>query len=276
MMIRVSRIIFVSALVFQMGCKGDGMKLLEQRNAILETISAEQWERLSQKRIFFGHKSVGTNIIDGLRDIMKLRPAVKLNILESASPSDFGSPVFAHALIGTNKDPGSKIKRFLEIMENGVGREVDTALFKFCFVDIDHSTDIEALFKTYVEAVERLENQYPHMKIVTLTVPLTSKPVGIKARLKKLLGRLPWEEADNIKRNVYNDMLRERFKQSLFDLAAVESGIDDARKATFTENGRDYELLYRAYTNDGGHLNPVGRQVVAIELLRFLAAPEAR
>ena len=57
----------------------------------------------------------------------------------------------------------------------------------------------------------------------------------------------------------------------LFDLAAVESRIDDTRKATFRKDGKDYELLRRGFTDDGGHLNSAGRQVVAIELLRSLA-----
>jgi regulator of replication initiation timing len=95
--------------------------------------------------------------------------------------------------------------------------------------------------------------------------------MGFLTRLKKLLGRLPWHEEDNVKRNLINDKLRARFGDSLFDLAAVESRIDETKKATFKEKGKDYELLRSAYTDDGGHLNSLGRQVAAIELLRTLA-----
>ena len=141
----------------------------------------------------------------------------------------------------------------------------------FCFVDIDHETDAESLFERYVELVDSLEKRFPDLKIVTFTVPLLSKPVGIKARLEKILGRLPWYEEDNIKRNLLNDKLRARFTNALFDLAAIESRIDDSKKATFRADGKAYELLYRPYTDDGGHLNSIGRQIVAIELLRMLA-----
>jgi hypothetical protein len=54
-------------------------------------------------------------------------------------------------------------------------------------------------------------------------------------------------------------------------MAAIESRIDDTKKATFRDNGKDYELLNRGYTDDGGHLNSIGRQIVAIELLRTLS-----
>ena len=93
-----------------------------------------------------------------------------------------------------------------------------------------------------------------------------------RSRLKKILGRLPWEEADNARRNLYNDKLRGRYADSLFDLAAIESRIDDKRRATFTKDGGTYDLLHRPYTSDGGHLNEAGRRVVAAELLAFLAS----
>ena len=110
------------------------------------------------------------------------------------------------------------------------------------------------------------------MKILTFTVPLLSKPVGLKENVKKLLGRLPWEEDDNIKRNLYNDKLRQAFKDSLFDLAAYEAAGAGGERSVFARDGRTYDLLRKAYTSDGGHLNRIGRQIMAIELLRRLVA----
>jgi hypothetical protein len=240
----------------------------------LDEISGNYWDALSQKRIFFGHKSVGVNIIEGLKEVMARKSGIHLDIRETIDPADFSGPVLAHSPIGRNKVPLSKIEAFRVIMESGVGRAVDIAFFKFCFVDFDHETDVESVFKSYVGLVDGLEKRFPRLKIVTFTVPLMSKPVGIRTRLKKLLGRLPWYEEDNVKRNLYNDMLRARFKGSLFDLAAIESRIDDTKKATFRDNGKEYELLNLAYTDDGGHLNSMGRQVVAIELLRTLSGIE--
>ena len=267
-------VLSVLSLALFISCKESGMKSLQSGHDRLDAISPHRWEILAQKKIFFGHKSVGQNIVAGLEEVMARRPLIKLDILETSDPADLVKPVFAHALIGTNKDPVSKIVRFSQIMDSGVGRSVDIAFFKLCFVDIDHSTDVEALLNSYAHSLARLEAEFPDVRFITVTVPLISRPVGIKARLKKLLGRLPWDEADNVKRNVYNGMLREKFKGSLFDLAAIESRIDGERKATFTKGGKDFELLHRPYTSDGGHLNSTGRQIVAIELLIFLAALE--
>jgi hypothetical protein len=247
------------------------MENLEAGYSRLDAISQDRWDGLAQQRIFFGHKSVGANIVEGLQAVMAKRPAIKLNIRETSAPEDLSGPVFAHSPIGTNKDPGSKIARFREIMDSGVGRAADIVFFKFCFVDVDHATDIDALFQNYVQLVDELGKRYPDLKIVTFTVPLLSKPVGIKDRLKKILGRLPWHEEDNVQRNLLNEKLRARFAGSLFDLAAVESRIEGTKKATFRKDGKDYELLRRDYTDDGGHLNATGRQIVSIELLRRLA-----
>ena len=270
MKIRDGIVLVVGAFLFN-SCRETGMEILRSSYSRLDEISQDRWDVLSQKKIFFGHKSVGANIIEGLNEVMAQRPKIKLNIRETTDPIDFLGPVFAHSPIGRNKAPLSKIDRFREIMESGVGQAADVVFFKFCFVDIDHETDIESLFERYVELVDGLEHRFPDLKIITFAVPLLSKPVGIITRLKKILGRLPWYEEDNVKRNLFNDKLRARFTNSLFDLAAIESRIDDSKKATFRADGKAYELLYRPYTDDGGHLNSIGRQVVAIELLKMLA-----
>lgn len=257
-------------------CQEKGMEILRDSYASLDAISQDNWDALARKKIFFGHKSVGANILEGIREVLGQRPAIKLEIRETTEPDDFAKPVFAHAPIGKNKEPLSKLERFKEIMASGVGRAADIAFFKFCFIDIDHSTDIDSLFESTVKLTESLERQFPSLKIVPFTVPLLSRPVGLKARLEKFLGRLPWYEEDNVRRNQFNDKLRARFKGALFDLASIESRIDGQKKATFRADGKTYELLYRPYTDDGGHLNPVGRQIVAIELLKKLAHIENR
>jgi hypothetical protein len=264
-------IVLVMGLFLFNSCQEKGMEILRKSYSRLDEISQDRWDALSQRKIFFGHKSVGANIIEGLKEVIAQRPNIKLNIRETTDPADFIEPVFAHSLIGKNKEPLTKLGGFREILEAGVGRAADIALFKFCFIDIDHVTDIGSLFDRSVELVDELRKRFPDLKIVPFTVPLLSKPVGIRTRLEKILGRLPWYEEDNVKRNIFNDKLRAHFKDALFDLAAIESRIDDTRKATFRAEGRAYDLLYRAYTDDGGHLNSIGRQLVAIELLRTLA-----
>lgn len=258
-------------LLFISGCKKGEMNLLGSYYDRLDSISQQDWDSLAQKKIYFGHRSVGQNIIAGLNDVLIKYPAIKLDIRETTDPESFRQPVFAHSGLGQNKLPESKINAFRDVMENGVGQNTDIAFLKFCFVDIDHTTDLQATFNSYVKTVERLEARFPETKIITFTVPLVSQPVGLIIRLKKILGRLPWYETDHVQRNIFNDMLRARFKDSLFDLAAIESRISDTKKASISKDGRRYDILRQDFTDDGGHLNSLGRQIVAIELLCYLA-----
>jgi hypothetical protein len=256
------------------GCREESLTPLNDHYARLERVPREKLRALSLKKVFFGHKSVGQNIIEGLQDVMRRTPLIRLNIQETTNPGELGQPIFAHAMIGKNKSPSSKIVAFREILDGGVGQVADIAFFKFCFVDIDHTSDLGAIFKEYEETITYLSGKYPRLKIITVTVPLLSKPVDIMTKIKKLLGRLPWDERDNVRRNEYNEMLRARYGESLFDLAKIESTTLLGKKADFTKNGRRYDLLDKSYTDDGGHLNAQGRQVVAIDLLLYLLSFE--
>ena len=58
----------------------------------IDDIPREHWAQLAQKKIFFGHRSVGYNIIDGIKDIMAERPYIKLNIVETSDPAQVDHP----------------------------------------------------------------------------------------------------------------------------------------------------------------------------------------
>lgn len=247
------------------------MKIIRHARARLDSISQAEWEALSRKRIFFGHQSVGQNIIEGLATIMPEIPYLRLNIRETENPADLGAPVFAHFPIGHNMDPRSKIDDFRKILESGVGSSADIAIFKFCFVDIDHGTDVERLSESYDLAMTSLQKDFPGLRIVTFTVPLTVKPRGLKPMIKGLLGMLPPHVEDNLVRARVNSFLRARFSGSLYDLAAVEAQSAAGAPRALEDAHGAYESMNPAFTNDGGHLNELGRQVVAADLLYFLA-----
>ena len=40
----------------------------------IKDVPAEKWQELSQKKIYFGHQSLGNNIITGIQDLMKEYP----------------------------------------------------------------------------------------------------------------------------------------------------------------------------------------------------------
>jgi len=246
------------------------MKNAPADSSILNDVSSSQWEALSRKKIYFGHQSVGLNIIEGLVEIIKSCPEIKLNIQEISSPADLEKPLFGHSLIGQNRNPQSKIEHFARLMENGLGDRVDLAFFKFCYVDIVAETNAEEVFSSYNKRLADLQTKYPRVRFLTVTAPLTTNPSGLKATVKKMLGRTLRTETDNIKRNSFNALLREKYKSSLFDLAEYEATYVNGEKAVFIKNDQKYGFLRPEYSDDGGHLNALGRKVISRRLLLFL------
>jgi hypothetical protein len=251
----------------------DPLSLSRQR---LQAIPAERWEALACKKIYFGHQSVGQNILDGLRAALGSSPRIPLEIRETSDPRDFDRPIFAHSLIGQNRDPKGKIDHFRSILEGGVGQKADVALFKFCYVDIDSATDVQGLMDHYDRTLSDLSAKYPHLVILAVTAPLTNAAPGIRARIKSFLGRGTALKADNAKRNSINDHIRKSYGAAVWDLAAVEAVSASGERIFVRDGQRTIDLLNPAYTNDGGHLNDVGSQAAAIDLLIRLANLEDR
>jgi hypothetical protein len=247
----------------------------EQKNVSykIQDVEKKSWEELSHKRIFFGHRSVGNNIISGMKDILKENKNISLKIVETETPINISGGVFAHAPIGENSYPYSKLTHFSKIMDNGVANNVNMAFFKFCFVDIKSKTDVEKLFSDYKTIMDRLKQKYPETKIVHLTVPLTESKAGFKTWIKVLIGKKDiWEYDDIVRKNEFNDMLRKTYggKDLIFDIAEIESIKPDGSRETFKRKDRIYNALAPEYSRDGGHLNALGSKVVAEQLLLFL------
>lgn len=234
----------------------------------IKDVPASSWEKLAQMKIFFGHQSVGYNIIDGVKDLMQENPQIQLNILETDNPSNFNTGLFAHFKAGKNRYPDSKIEAFEDFMTKGIGDKADIVFFKFCYVDLNAGTNIQNLFDKYKITMSRLKKFYPETTFVYVTVPLTSEAVGVKGCLKKakdlikkIIGKPVY---NNINRNEFNEMLRKEYKGKapIFDLAKIESTCPD---------GKTSYAMVPDYTYDGGHLNETGRKKVAEQLLVLLA-----
>ena len=240
----------------------------------IQNVSLEKWEALSGKKIYFGHQSVGFNIIDGIRDVMSTDKRVKLKIVELDKIGRLEEPGFYHSRIGSNVDPVSKIDDFSRKMAAGIGSSADIAFFKFCFVDIGADTDVNKVFDYYKNTMSALKTKYPQTTFVHFTVPLGTTLESWKTKLKVLMGKKEiWEYDANIRKNEFNDLLREYYagKEPVFDLAGFESTYPDQQRSTFTKNGKTYYDLAPEYTYDDGHLNEKGRKWVAEHLLLFLA-----
>ncbi len=230
-------------------------------------LPAELIDRVAQRRIFFGHQSVGGNIVAGLSDI----GAGRLTVTEGRNPEAFDRPGFVHTFIGKNEQPASKVADF-EAALDAIGGRADIAFFKFCYVDFDANTDVDAVFAEYAAAMARLRAKYPAVTFVHVTAPLTVVQGGPKAWLKKVTGAAPWGAKENAARHRYNELLRAKFAgQPLFDLAALEATKPDGTTQTFTLDGRQVPALAPAWSDDGQHLDVAGRRYVAQSLLSFLA-----
>lgn len=225
-------------------------------------VEPAELEDVAGQRIFFGHMSVGKNVISGLGQLYDTHgvdpsPFIEIAPGQAATvPQDGG---LVHALIGENRHPVGKLRNFDATLRGGVGEQVDVAALKFCYIDIRWNSDVEELFSRYQDTLARLESDYPQVRFVHMTVPLTTGPYGIRDHLKVLVGR-----DDNAARERYNDLMREAYgPEQLFDLARLE--------ATEPDGAVREAQLFGGYSSDGAHLNAAGSEQIAAELVRFLA-----
>ena len=231
----------------------------------------QQVAKLATLRVFFGHKSVGANIVEGIRALMATDPALQLKLVASDKPASIVGPALMERDIGENGKPQSKNAAFTAALSKGMGNEGGIAMFKYCYVDVTESTDVPAMFADYRRTIQEVESAHPEIKIVHFTVPLTIADSGIKAWIKSVLGRRT-EKADNLKRNEFNRLLKQAYPgNSIFDLAEAESTRPDGSRSYFVSGSDEVYTLAEEYTSDGGHLNELGRRVVAQRLLAFLA-----
>jgi len=234
----------------------------------------QAWQGLAEKKIFFGHQSVGFNLLAGVEAVMAEHPEIQLRLVESTDLTEFDRPVFAHARVGSNRDPGSKNVHFQSLLAEGIADRADLAALKYCYVDIHKESDVAAEFAAYQQSVEQIRQAHSELVVVHMTVPLREAPITFKTRLKLLLGKRDlWELNDNIARNLFNQMLRAEYadRDPVFDLARWESTRPDGSRESIEIKGKRTYALVPEYTEDGGHLNEVGRRFVAEQLLIFLA-----
>lgn len=272
----MKKIITLALLLFLLtatGCERSEIVKDQFSYGDLKNVSAAQWESIGKIKIYFGHQSVGRNIIEGMKDVNKENPQIKLNIVESDKPEDLKPGVFEHSEVGKNEQPLTKIEAFSNLIKRGIGENADIAFFKFCYVDIIKSTDVDSLFKNYRQTMSELKKAYPNVTFIHVTAPLLVQPSrNIKYWIKKALGK-ETGNSNNIARNRYNELLKTSYEgnEPVFDLARLESIAPDGTVSCFNDNGKRILSLCPVYTEDGGHLNEAGRKIIAQQLIVFLA-----
>lgn len=225
-------------------------------------------KNLNNSNIFFGHQSVGNNILDGIKTLSvedKLPIVIIDNSVKSITP---GKINIFHKKIGKNEDPVSKIKDFSTSLNNLTKKvNVDIAMMKLCFYDFNKNTDVGEVFDKYKSTMNELKSEHKNITFIHITTPLVENSKTYKYYIKKLIGKEIYNEATNKIRMEYNNLLLNEYdKKYIFDLAYVESVPENNDK-----NQRLSEYLLRdEYTSDGGHLNERGQKVVSTELINFL------
>jgi hypothetical protein len=236
-------------------------------SAAAVTVTEADWQKLSMLRVVFAHQSVGNNIISGIEAIAEGRePALRIE--ESSAPLDGAG--MHHFLIGTNGDALGKIAAFATAVRGGLGATVDVAAFKLCFTDFSDTVDAQGLADQYIDSLKALATEFPQIRFVPMTTPLTTVQTGPKSWIKKLIGRDPAGYAENTRREEFNERLRRNYDSTglLFDLARLESA-DGHFNVEY--HGHRTEILNGDWTDDGGHLNREAQAVVAQAFIKHLA-----
>jgi hypothetical protein len=239
-----------------------------------DSVSPIQRQALSQKKIFFAHMSVGTNIIDGIEAFLQKHPDVSLAPVKTSNPADMHLPTLYHTELGHNAEPFLKINSFCSLLNRIQPAAPDIVLMKFCYVDIIWNTDVTVLFNAYQKAINDLKTQMPYTLFLHCTVPLESTPISVKRKCKEIAKAFlyrPTRTDNNYKRMQFNEMLRKTWSaEQILDIAQIESTTPEGFLCCKVQRGQKIPFLCTNYTSDGGHLNNMGAQRIGQQFLIFL------
>jgi len=218
--------------------------------ATMDAIALQNW--------YFMHASVGGNMVDGMGALAQADPSRYLLDISSVGdldppPSDPGIGIVYENNRG-NPDWQTKLTMFENAVADDGWRQpaVNIAMNKLCYIDE------EADAAVYIASMASLEAEFPGTVLVYMTIPLKTS-----------------EDAANVLRAQYNDAVRDYCidnERLLFDIADVEAHDPDGNPVTFTYNGHVYPRMYDGYSTDGGHLNSLGQERVALAWYATAAA----
>jgi hypothetical protein len=267
-----------------LGFAGTSYVLMRPMSSIVSTetyevpaATASELETVAGLRVFFGHQSVGANMMAALPAVFAKAGVEAPEIGRSEELPAGTEPVFLHTNVGRNGDPLGKIAAFDSAIRSGIGESIDVALFKFCYVDFQQSTDVEKIFAAYSETMAALERDYPDVVFIYATAPLTIELGGVdraKARVKNMLGRnSSVGPENNVVREEFNARIREVYGGTgrLFDIAAVQSTAEDGSRPVRSHDGDTFFAMEEFLASDPGHLNPNGAAIVASSLMALIA-----
>jgi hypothetical protein len=245
---------------------------MTSQGRVASDITTDDLAKVSRTKVFFGHQSVGINVLDGVPGVYATRGMAAPTIEPGGTRPGQDGGFVDHAFIGENEQPLLKIQDFDAKIRSGIGQHVDVAIMKLCYIDIRSNTDVDALFATYRETIATLERDFPKVTFVQVTVPLMTEQGQLSKLKRRLTGSSRNGSAENAARERLNALIRREYAGGhLFDLAAIESTAPDGSRAIGTHQGQQYYRLYEGYASDSGHLNDEGARVAATAWLKTIA-----
>ena len=271
---RLTWLLVVTALVLVSAAVWSTRERSPVVSGVIVEPSEAELSTFATSRIFFGHQSVGANVITGVEaTYASSGNATRLTVTETREPPLGTSGFLAHSPVGANGDPYRKMTDFAAILDGPAGSRVEVALLKLCYIDVVAGTDVDALFAAYAAMLADLERRHPDVRFLAATVPLTTDRTW-KSTVKSWLGDDDRTgPAHNVARARYNELVRARFSATgdLYDIAAVEATL--AQSPMERRSGSaTYHVLNQELAADSGHLNELGARLAAAELIRVVGA----
>ena len=234
-----------------------------------------QWGDLFRRNIFIAHRSVGNNLIQGIRDYSQKIFKIEFKITNIDKETNFKKNGIFHSWVNGEGSPQAIAMDYINLVENKLKKKIDIAYIRFTpFYSDNNDKNLNKVLNDYMEAQLLLETKYPETIFIHGTFPLTHTKITLKTRIKKILkyGDI-WEYGQNIYINKYNALIRETYgdKKSFFDFAEIESTYPNGQRSYFIHDGKKYYHLVSGYTYDGTHLNENGKIVVAERFIFLLS-----
>jgi hypothetical protein len=255
---------------------GDGPFGARAAGSAAESVSASDLDAIRRTRVFFGHQSVGDNILDGIRAVYTENGSDPLTVVDGRHPPGTEGGFVLETAIGDNGDPVGKIADFDTVMRSGLAEHIDVAVMKLCYIDIAPGTDVHEVFDTYSSTMAALEKDFPTVTFVKTTVPITAQPSGIDQVKQRIRGQGSYGLGANAARQRLNALIRAAYADDhLLDIAAAESRTPEGTRVGGTYGDDPYYALYSGYALDEGHLNEEGSVRVATAWLAAVAGAAA-
>ncbi len=266
--------------LFKTDCQAADAVVVNHLNWDPSGVDQSVLDQVRTKKIMFGHRSTGYNIVSGLEALASNNPTrYSFNFVDATVNMDDGTTTnrnltageLWHWVLYRNEFPLIKIDKFKEKMnsaqENGAlyGDSVDIAFLKLCFTDMDGNCQgasgvctPQEVFDHYRNTMESLASQFPNAKFIWMTVPLKTE-----------CGQT-WMYNDAKKRHDFNKLIREYIATNggyLFDIADIESYGRDGNQAMCS----DVPIMHTDWDSDGGHLDVNGQERMALALWKLWA-----